>query len=147
MTFPIDIQAEGAYAFFTEHHLDEFVGALKRGPVEQVATASRIFKPDHEHDEAVSSVGIDIPGELDKRRLNKWLSNLLQTQGTDIFRMKGVLSIAGEDDRFVFQGVRMLFDGRADRPWGAGPRRNQMTFIGRNLDRAALTEGFKQCLV
>jgi len=30
---------------------------------------------------------------------------------------KGILTIAGEDQRFVFQGVHMLFDGRADRPW------------------------------
>ncbi len=49
--------------------------------------------------------------------------------------------------RFVFQGVHMLFDGRADRPWGNEPRRNALIFIGRNLDRAALTEGFRACLV
>jgi G3E family GTPase len=61
--------------------------------------------------------------------------------------MKGVLSIAGEQDRFVFQGVHMLFDGRPDRPWGDRPRRNQMIFIGRNLNRAMLTEGFRGCLV
>jgi G3E family GTPase len=61
--------------------------------------------------------------------------------------MKGVLSIAGDDRRFVFQGVHMLFDGRPDRPWGESARENRLIFIGRNLDRAALTEGFKGCLV
>ena len=61
--------------------------------------------------------------------------------------MKGVLSVAGEDRRFVFQGVHMLFDGRPDRPWGDELRHNMLIFIGRNLDRAALTEGFKKCLV
>jgi G3E family GTPase len=41
----------------------------------------------------------------------------------------------------------MLFDGRPDRPWGSNPRRNQLIFIGRNLDRAALNQGFEQCLI
>ena len=74
------------------------------------------------------------------------LGNLLRTQGPDIFRMKGILSIKGEQNRFVFQGVHMLFDGRPDRPWGKEPRRNSLIFIGRNLDRAKLNEDFRVCL-
>ena len=59
--------------------------------------------------------------------------------GTDIFRMKGILDVKGRDERFVFQGVHMLFDGRPDRPWRATePRGNQLVFIGRNLDRDRL---------
>ena len=61
--------------------------------------------------------------------------------------MKGVLSLRGQDERFVFQGVHMLFDGRPDRPWGNEQRHNKMVFIGRNLDRSALEEGFRACLV
>jgi G3E family GTPase len=60
--------------------------------------------------------------------------------------MKGVLSIAGVDERYVFQGVHMLFDGRADRPWNGDQRSNKLIFIGRNLDRAELEEGFRSCL-
>jgi hypothetical protein len=44
-------------------------------------------------------------------------------------------------DRFVFQGVHMLFDGRPDRPWKDAERHNQLIFIGRNLDRNQLNEG------
>ena len=146
LVFPMEITEEGQYALFTEHHPEEF-GAVLAGPEgEKTPVLQKIYKPDHEHDEEVTSVGIDVIGNLDKKRLNGWLSNLLQTQGTDIFRMKGVLSIKGESDRFVFQGVHMLFDGRPDRPWGDHPRRNQLIFIGRNLDRAALTEAFTRCL-
>jgi G3E family GTPase len=61
--------------------------------------------------------------------------------------MKGVLSIHGSPNRFIFQGVHMLFDGRPDRAWGEEPRHNSLIFIGRNLDRQALQEGFRQCLV
>ncbi len=102
----------------------------------------------HEHDETVKSFAIVESGALDGQKLNDWLSNLLQTKGVDIFRMKGILNVAGEEDRFVFQGVHMLFDGKPDRPWKEGEtRKNELVFIGRNLDEAQLREDFKQCLV
>ncbi len=102
----------------------------------------------HEHDETVGSVAIVEAGELDGNKLNEWLGQLLQIQGPDIFRMKGILTIAGEDQRFVFQGVHMLFDGRADRPWKPGEtRKNELVFIGRNLDEAQLKEDFRACLI
>ena len=102
----------------------------------------------HEHDETVKSFAIVESGALDGQKLNDWLSNLLQTKGVDIFRMKGILNLAGESDRFVFQGVHMLFDGKPDRPWKDGEtRKNELVFIGRNLDEAELREEFKQCLV
>ena len=102
----------------------------------------------HEHDETVGSVAIVESGELDGIKLNEWISKLLQTQGPDIFRMKGILTIAGEDQRFVFQGVHMVFDGKADRPWKTGEtRKNQLVFIGRNLNEAQLREDFRGCLV
>jgi len=102
----------------------------------------------HEHDETVKSFAIVESGEINGQKLNDWLSNLLQTKGVDIFRMKGILNIAGEEDRFVFQGVHMLFDGKPDRPWKEGEtRKNELVFIGRNLDEAQLRKDFKQCLV
>jgi G3E family GTPase len=60
--------------------------------------------------------------------------------------MKGILSIKNDPNRFVFQGVHMLFDGRPSKPWGKIPRTNKLIFIGRNLNRAELTEGFRGCL-
>jgi G3E family GTPase len=92
-------------------------------------------------------VAIVETGAIDGEKLNRWLGNLLQTQGVDIFRMKGILNIAGEDQRFVFQGVHMLFDGTADRLWKPDETRsNQLVFIGRNLDEAKLKEEFRACL-
>ena len=102
----------------------------------------------HEHDETVKSFAIVESGELDGQKLNDWLGDLLQNKGVDIFRMKGILNIAGEDERFVFQGVHMLFDGKPDRLWKEGEKRkNELVFIGRNLDEAELREDFKKCLV
>lgn len=101
----------------------------------------------HEHDETVGSVAIVEPRPLDWDKLDRWLGQLLQVQGPDIFRMKGILNIAGEDNRFVFQGVHMLFDGRPDRPWRADEvRQNELVLIGRNLDEAELRQGVQACL-
>ncbi len=116
--------------------------------------ASKIVKPvwqkdfqhSHSHEDDVSSVGISTPGDLDGKKLNDWIGELLKTKGNDIYRMKGVLSVKGSNKRLVFQGVHMLFDAKFDREWGADPRTNTLVFIGKNLDRAALTEGFKLCL-
>ena len=103
---------------------------------------------DHQHDLSVTSVGIDQPGAVDLDRMNEWLGWLLREKGVDIFRMKGILNIAGEDERFVFQGVHMLFDGQPDRPWGDDEeRRNRMVFIGRDLDRDEIERRFARCVV
>jgi len=102
----------------------------------------------HEHDETVYSIALVEFGELDMQKLNEWLSYLLQNQGPDIFRMKGILNIAGEDHRFVFQGVHMLFEGTRDRRWKPNEtRKNELVFIGRNLDEIQLREDFRACLV
>ncbi|MFB2772018.1 GTP-binding protein [Pelatocladus sp. BLCC-F211] len=102
----------------------------------------------HEHDENVYSVALVAEGALDGDKLNNWLGKLLQTQGPDIFRMKGILNIAGESDRFVFQGVHMIFEGKPDRPWkDSETRKNELVFIGRNLDEAKLKQDFLACLV
>lgn len=148
--FPVKISRPGLHALFTQHHPDEFTASLRRVAAD-VATAltpvwSHVFKPDHEHDDEVSSVGITTSGDVDPKKLNEWIGELLRTKGNDIFRSKGVLAVKGSPNRLVFQGVHMLFDGKFDRPWGKEPRTNTLIFIGRNLDRATLNEGFRACL-
>ena len=104
-------------------------------------------KHDHQHDEGITSVGLVLDGAVSSKKLNEWLGTLLQEKGQDIFRMKGVLNLKGDDQRFVFQGVHMMFDGQPDRKWKAGePRVSKLVFIGRNLNRQELTEGLRGCL-
>lgn len=108
---------------------------------------SFLTETEHQYDTTVASVGIDLPGELNEDRLNRWLGNLLRTKGVDLFRSKGILALAGAPKQYVFQGVHMLLDGEFGRDWRDGEdRRNRLVFIGRNLDRAALERGFTDCL-
>jgi G3E family GTPase len=138
----------GSYVLYTEHHPEEFAAIITDAAGNQVKSLfNREFKPDHEHDEDVTSVGISTPGDLDPKKFEPWLRDLLAKQGPDIFRMKGVLSFSESSERYVFQGVHMLFDGRKDRPWREGERSNSLIFIGRNLDRDQLNKGFSECLI
>ncbi len=144
-TFPLPIDKAGAYAFFTQHCPHEVEAALL-GPAGKVKPVKDRHYHHHHHQEKITSVGITTPGDLDPDRLNEWLREVLMTQGPDIFRMKGILSVKDSPRRFIFQGVHMQFDGREDRPWGNEPRHNALVFIGRNLDRNKLNEGFRKCL-
>jgi len=135
----------GRLGLYTQHLPVEFRLRLLRGESPMTPVAEQEFAAGHTHDDQVTSVGIHLEGEIDGERLNQWVSQLLREKGTDIFRMKGILNIKGVANRFVFQGVHMLFDGREDRPWGAAPRASDLVFIGRKLDREELTRGFELC--
>ena len=101
----------------------------------------------HEHDETVSSIAITNSGSVDGDKLNRWLYQLVQERGPDIFRMKGIVDMDNADRRFVFQGVHMTLDGRPGKPWRPGESRcNELVFIGRHLDEAELCAGFDACL-
>jgi len=101
---------------------------------------------EHMHDDRVTSVGFNTPGDLDLEKTNAWLGKLMQLRGTDIYRMKGVMAMQGAEEKFVFQAVHMQFSGNFIGEWGDEPRTNRLTFIGRGLDRQELTDGFMACL-
>merc|ERR1712151_1241552 len=102
---------------------------------------------DHQHDSRVSSVGIDVAGEVVQQKLNDWISWLLKEKGTDLFRSKGVLAVKGMKQKFVFQAIHMLFANSQQGAWAPDEeRRCKMVFIGKNLNREELTSGFKKCM-
>ncbi len=102
---------------------------------------------EHRHDETLGSVAIETLGEVNEVKFDQWLGALLQKQGADIFRLKGILNIARNEQRYVFQGVHMIFEGIPQRSWQPGEeRKNQLVFIGRNLNAEQLDKDFRQCL-
>jgi G3E family GTPase len=139
--FKLAVKQPGAYALFCEHHPAEF-GLHLAG---QKPAAERKFAS-HHHEDDISSIGITDPRPLDPTKLNQWLDYLLKTRGADIFRMKGVLNVKGEERRQVFHGVHMMFDAQPERPWGGAARMNNLVFIGRGLDRAELEAGFESAV-
>jgi len=140
--FQLEPGAPGYWAVFTEHAPAEFGLQLHAAtPLQQREFGS------HHHDLAVGSIGLTDARALDARKVNDWLSYLLQSRGADILRMKGVLNLKGENRRYVFHGVHMVFDGQLERAWSSdAARRSRLVFIGRNLDRNELVAGFESCV-
>ena len=147
-SFFLEADAQVRVGLYAEHAAEEFDLQLTNAEGATIGPeAERTWVAQHEHDDEVGSIAIEMDGDVDPDRLNAWIGKLLSERGVDIFRMKGFISLAGESRRFVFQGVHMLFDGQPDRPWGDAPRRNQLVFIGRDLDEQSMREGFEACLI
>jgi len=101
---------------------------------------------DHVADAGIRGISLTFDKPLNGNRVTAWLNDVLQSQGPDILRAKGILDVAGENRRLVFQAVHMILEGDFQRDWKDGePRFSRMVFIGRNLDEAKLKAGFEAC--
>ena len=99
---------------------------------------------EHGHDASVTSVAFELDAPVDPEKFNAWMGEILQTQGQDLLRTKGILHYKDEARRFAFQAVHMIADGDFIGPWREGdPRRSRLVFIGRNLNRPRLRRGFE----
>jgi len=98
------------------------------------------------HDAGIRGISLTLEKPVDGRKITQWLDGVLQSQGPDILRAKGIIDVQGEEKRLVFQAVHMILEGDLQRPWKDGEHRySRMVFIGRNLDEAALRAGFEAC--
>ncbi len=100
---------------------------------------------DHEHDASITSVSLTTDVPLDAEKFAAWIRPFIMERGVDILRCKGILNLAGQDNRYVFQGVHMVLESSWGAPWGSAPRTSRLVFIGRNLDEAELEEAFLKC--
>jgi G3E family GTPase len=98
------------------------------------------------HDTTVKSISLRA-GEMNHDLFFPWINKLTQMDGPDILRLKGIVAFAGDDDRFVVQGVHMIVEGDHQRPWRADEKREtRMVFIGRNLNREKIERTFNACV-
>jgi G3E family GTPase len=103
---------------------------------------------DHEHDDEIGSISLTADRPLDPNRFVPWIEKVTQEIGTDILRMKGIIAMKDDDQRFVIQGVHMLLEGGSQRLWKADEKRDsRLVFIGRGLPRERLKREFESCLV
>ena len=107
-------------------------GGLSLRPVQPAASIDRI-----------SSLVLRTDKPLDIDSLSAFMNELLEEHGKQLLRYKGVLSIAGEDRRLVFQGVLKLYGFDWDTEWAEGEARESvMVFIADDLPEAKIREGF-----
>src|SRR5215475_3556581 len=116
------------------HHGDEDGGAHEGGGLK------------HYHDEEMQSLALHIEKPLDPDKFFPWVQDLVQKEGPNILRCKGILAFKDDEQRFVLQGVHMILDGDHQREWKTSePRVSRMVFIGRNLPQDRIREGFEGC--
>ncbi len=107
-------------------------GGVSLRPVQPAASVDRI-----------SSLVLRTDKPLDIDRLSEFMNELLEDHGTQLLRYKGVLNIAGEDRRLVFQGVLKLYGFDWDTEWAEGEVRDSvMVFIADDLPEEKIREGF-----
>jgi G3E family GTPase len=101
----------------------------------------------HEHDDDVTSFVFREPRALDLNRMEEFLMNIVDVYGPKLMRYKGVLHIAGEPRRVIFQGVHMMMGSDMGTPWKPGEtRESKMVFIGRDMPKEMLLDGLRQCV-
>ena len=101
----------------------------------------------HYHDEEMQSVSLRSDKPLDPDKFFPWVQDLVQKEGPNILRCKGILAFKDDDERFVFQGVHMILDGDHQRPWNKDEKRDsRIIFIGRNLPEEKIRQDFENCV-
>ncbi|MDD0976103.1 GTPase [Pseudomonas fontis] len=107
-------------------------GGFSLRPLSKATTADRI---------ASLVLRTEVPLDID--RLSEFMNELLEAHGKQLLRYKGVLSIAGESRRLVFQGVLKLYGFDWDTEWAEGEARESvMVFIADELPEAKIRAGF-----
>ncbi|GAM23761.1 hypothetical protein SAMD00019534_069360 [Acytostelium subglobosum LB1] len=102
------------------------------------------------HSSHVNTVCIKEMGSVDLVELNRWIGALVWEDCKDrVFRMKGLVSVKDEAEKYILQGVYETFDTQASGiQWTAGePRENKLVFIGEDLDQESIQQSFKRLIV
>lgn len=91
----------------------------------------------------ISSLVLRTDQPLDIDKLSAFMNDLLEDHGKQLLRYKGVLNIAGEPRRLVFQGVLKLYGFDWDTEWADGEARESViVFIADELPEEKIRAGF-----
>lgn len=97
------------------------------------------------HDVTVQSVSLR-GGEMDQKKFFPWIEKITQMEGPNILRLKGIIAIKDDPERYVIQGVHMIVEGDHQRAWKDGEKHeSRLVFIGRQLDAERLKRSFEAC--
>jgi len=100
----------------------------------------------HEHDDEVTSFVYRNTAPLDRGKVEAFFSEIVELYGANMLRYKGVLSLASENRRVVFQGVHMIFGADIGTTWGKNEaRESRIVFIGKQLPTRVFKAGLDGC--
>ena len=97
------------------------------------------------HDVSVQSLSLRA-GEMDPRKFFPWIEKTTQIDGPNILRLKGIIALKDDPDRYVVQGVHMILEGDHQRAWKDDEtHESRLVLIGRDLDAERLKRTFEAC--
>lgn len=96
-------------------------------------------------DDAIESRVFEVDRDLDLDAVSAFVEALIERHSADLLRYKGILAIAGEERRLIFQGVHKIAGFDYGRPWGEQSRTSRLVLIGRALPFAAIAADFAAC--
>lgn len=147
-SFKLEVAEDTKVGLVSQHTPEEFEMTLVNGAGDVLTpVAQHYFDAGHEHNTRVSAVSVTLPGQVDIAKITAWLDAFLMIKGEDLYRMKGVLAVAGMAERVLFQGVHMMFDNQPGEPWGDEVPSTRMVFIGVDLDEGFIQRSLADCLV
>ena len=102
----------------------------------------------HHHDDDVKSFVFRSERPLHGVRFGQFMNAIVKSHGQALLRYKGVLHMAGQDRKVIFQGVHQLMSHDAGGAWAQAERReSRLVFIGLDLPVALMTQSLERCLV
>ncbi|GFM58123.1 GTP-binding protein [Pseudomonas cichorii] len=103
----------------------------------------RPLSPAGKSADRISSLVLRSDKPLDIDKLSEFMNELLEDHGKQLLRYKGVLNIAGEPRRMVFQGVLKLYGFDWDTEWAEDEKRESViVFIADELPEEKIRAGF-----
>lgn len=98
----------------------------------------------HSHDIVSESFVFSEP--LDMLKFRHWINVVLFIQKQSIYRIKGILNFAWEEEKLVFQSVQQMFVFQRGSAWGNDElKQTRIVFIGKKLNRGVLEKSLQQC--
>ena len=103
-------------------------------------------KHHHHHHTDIMSESFVLDTPLDMLKFRHWVNVVLLIQKQSIYRIKGIINFAWEEQKLVFQSVQQMFAFQRGEAWAKGEKKQtRIVFIGKNLRRDILEKSLRQC--
>jgi G3E family GTPase len=108
-----------------------------------VAAASPTLQaPAPVHDDDIASFVLQA-GEVDLERIGNFVQTLIDEFGADLLRYKGILAVAGDARKLIFQGVQRTAGFDHGAAWAPDEARTSaIVLIGKGLPQQRLRQAF-----
>lgn len=90
---------------------------------------------DNKHDHDIENFCFKSTLAFNQMKLGAWLDAFLQFNSDTIYRVKGILNIAGVDNKIILQSVHTQIQATVGRAWEENKiRESKLVFIGKELN-------------